>query len=60
MTLPRWRVTWWQGGPPEARQAVERTATVSAATGADAIAELDAELRAAGVAGYAPRAERVE
>lgn len=60
MTLPRWRVTWWQGGPPEARQAVERTATIAAATAAAAIAELDAELRAAGVAGYAPVAERVE
>lgn len=60
MTLPRWRLTWWEGGPPEARQAVERTATVRAATAAAALAELDAELRAAGVAGYAPAAERVE
>ena len=27
---PRWRVTWWEGGSPSTRQAVERTATVAA------------------------------
>ncbi len=60
MTPPRWRVTWWQGGPPRSPRAVERTATVSAPSSEDALRQLDAELREAGAEGYAPVVERAE
>ena len=60
MTPPRWRVTWWEGGPPSTRQAVERTATVTAATPEDALAQLHAELAEAGAEGYAPVVERAD
>lgn len=60
MTPPRWRVTWWQGGPPGTPQAVERRATVSAPSAAEALRQLDAELAAAGAEGHGAVVERAE
>jgi len=57
--VKRYRITWWQGGPPGTPQAVERTASVWAAYRHEALLALHAECAAAGIIAYAPVAEAI-
>ncbi len=54
----KWRVTWWEGGPPSVRQSVERNATIDARTAEAALLELDRLLAADGRQAYAPVVSR--